>query len=157
MARRDYVDKCNESYQAALLQLRIQHVQCILSEATRRQAGENWVWKGTKAFIELSLERATGEFISEKEIKAHAGEGLGGPSAGLWPWLSDGADVVEKEEGSRTYRIRLEYFDAMRQLISPHAFKGKRSIMEMQGLGKHIWEGIDAQEYVDRERRSWNG
>ena len=33
----------------------------------------------------------------------------------------------------------------------------KRSIMELEGLGKEIWAGIDAQEYVDRERDSWNG
>ena len=31
------------------------------------------------------------------------------------------------------------------------------SIMELCGLGKEIWEGIDAQEYVNRERASWNG
>lgn len=32
-----------------------------------------------------------------------------------------------------------------------------RSILELQGLGKEIWSGIDAQEYIDRERDSWNG
>lgn len=32
-----------------------------------------------------------------------------------------------------------------------------RSILELEGLGKEIWEGIDAQEYVDRERASWDG
>ena len=32
-----------------------------------------------------------------------------------------------------------------------------RSILELQGLGKEIWRGIDAQQYVDRERDSWNG
>ncbi len=31
------------------------------------------------------------------------------------------------------------------------------SILELQGLGKEIWRGVDAQEYVDRERASWNG
>jgi len=31
----------------------------------------------------------------------------------------------------------------------------RHSIMELEGLGKEIWEGIDAQEYVDRERDSW--
>jgi len=31
------------------------------------------------------------------------------------------------------------------------------SILELQGLGKAIWHGLDAQEYVDRERASWNG
>jgi hypothetical protein len=29
--------------------------------------------------------------------------------------------------------------------------------LDLQGLGKEIWKGIDAQEYVDRERASWNG
>ncbi len=33
----------------------------------------------------------------------------------------------------------------------------KRSIMELEGLGKEIWAGIDAQEYVDQERDSWDG
>jgi hypothetical protein len=32
----------------------------------------------------------------------------------------------------------------------------EHSIMELRGLGKEIWEGIDAQEYVNRERASWN-
>jgi hypothetical protein len=31
------------------------------------------------------------------------------------------------------------------------------SIMELRGLGAEIWEGIDAQEYVNGERDSWNG
>lgn len=33
----------------------------------------------------------------------------------------------------------------------------KRSIGELRGLGKEIWDGIDAQEYVDRERDAWDG
>jgi len=33
----------------------------------------------------------------------------------------------------------------------------QHSIMELEGLGKEIWEGIDAQEYVNQERASWNG
>ncbi|HPD17050.1 MAG TPA: hypothetical protein PLE19_19070 [Planctomycetota bacterium] len=31
------------------------------------------------------------------------------------------------------------------------------SILELRGLGKEVWDGVDAQEYVDRERASWNG
>ena len=31
----------------------------------------------------------------------------------------------------------------------------KQSIMELRGLGAEIWEGIDAQEYVNGERASW--
>ncbi len=32
----------------------------------------------------------------------------------------------------------------------------KRNIMELEGLGQEIWVGIDAQEYVNRERYSWD-
>jgi plasmid stability protein len=31
----------------------------------------------------------------------------------------------------------------------------KLSILDLQGLGKEIWKGIDAAEYVARERDSW--
>jgi len=30
-----------------------------------------------------------------------------------------------------------------------------RSIMELEGLGAGIWQGVDAQEYVDQERKMW--
>ncbi|MCC3410472.1 MAG: hypothetical protein JGK24_13055 [Microcoleus sp. PH2017_29_MFU_D_A] len=48
-------------------------------------------------------------------------------------------------------RLISELFTHIRQrvILSP-----KRSILELSGLGKEIWHGIDAQEYVDRERNS---
>jgi len=36
------------------------------------------------------------------------------------------------------------------------AEKPKRSIMGLHGLGKEIWEGIDAQEYVNELRKEWD-
>jgi hypothetical protein len=33
----------------------------------------------------------------------------------------------------------------------------RRSLLELQGLGKGIWQGIDVDEYLRRERSSWNG
>ena len=30
-------------------------------------------------------------------------------------------------------------------------------ITDLCGLGQETWDGIDAQEYVNRERASWNG
>jgi hypothetical protein len=33
----------------------------------------------------------------------------------------------------------------------------RRSLLEFQGLGKSIWQGIDVEEYLRRERTSWNG
>jgi len=41
--------------------------------------------------------------------------------------------------------------DLLRLLIDNRVGK-KRSIMELAGLGAEIWEGIDAQEYVDELR-----
>ena len=32
----------------------------------------------------------------------------------------------------------------------------RRSIMELHGLGKEIWEGIDAQQYVNELRAEWD-
>ena len=32
----------------------------------------------------------------------------------------------------------------------------QRSLLELEGLGAEIWEGIDAQEYVDELRKEWD-
>lgn len=41
-----------------------------------------------------------------------------------------------------------------------HALTGeapepKRRITELRGLGKEVWQGRDAQEYIDAERDAW--
>lgn len=40
-------------------------------------------------------------------------------------------------------------------LAKPAADKRKR-LSDLQGLGKEIWQGIDAQEYVNQLRREWD-
>lgn len=35
------------------------------------------------------------------------------------------------------------------------AGQGKRSILELSGLGKEIWQDIDVDEYIRQERESW--
>jgi hypothetical protein len=51
-------------------------------------------------------------------------------------------------------RLLEELASLVRRRITTQA---RRSILELQGLGKEIWQDMDAQEYVDRERASWNG
>ncbi len=34
---------------------------------------------------------------------------------------------------------------------------GKHRILDLEGLGKEIWVGVDADEYVAEERDSWDG
>ncbi len=33
----------------------------------------------------------------------------------------------------------------------------QHSIMELKGLGKEVWQGIDVEKYIDEERNSWDG
>ena len=49
----------------------------------------------------------------------------------------------------------LEHLKAAVQENQPS--NGRRSILELRGLGKEIWKGLDAQDYVGRERSSWRG
>ena len=34
--------------------------------------------------------------------------------------------------------------------------KKKSSIMQLEGLGADMWEGIDAHDYIQKERESWS-
>jgi len=33
----------------------------------------------------------------------------------------------------------------------------RRSLLELQGLKKAVWQGVDVDEYLRRERSSWDG
>ena len=45
--------------------------------------------------------------------------------------------------------------DLAAQPLGP-AEKHQRNIMDLHGLGKDLWEGIDAQEYVNELRKEWD-
>lgn len=32
----------------------------------------------------------------------------------------------------------------------------QHSIMELKGLGKELWQGIDVDQYLEEERNSWD-
>ena len=32
-----------------------------------------------------------------------------------------------------------------------------RSLLELEGLGQEVWQGVDVDEYLRRERSSWDG
>jgi len=38
-----------------------------------------------------------------------------------------------------------------------NATQTRHSILELQGLGKEIWQNVDAQSYINKERDSWVG
>jgi len=35
--------------------------------------------------------------------------------------------------------------------------KTRRSILELRGLGKHLWQDVSVKDYINAERDSWNG
>ena len=49
---------------------------------------------------------------------------------------------------------RLRLLQALFPEPGPSA-KSRHRITEMRGLGKEVWKDIDAQEYVDMDRDSW--
>jgi len=43
----------------------------------------------------------------------------------------------------------------VRALLDESALLVERRITEMRGLGKEEWQAIDAQDYINAERDSW--
>lgn len=41
-------------------------------------------------------------------------------------------------------------------LENPESSQEEYSILELAGLGREVWEGIDAQEYVNQLRDEWD-
>jgi hypothetical protein len=61
------------------------------------------------------------------------------------------------------YALKLEEQLNLIKLINSRVKKavnrkrtGKNSILELEGLGADIWKGVDAQAYVEKERKSWD-
>ena len=53
-------------------------------------------------------------------------------------------------------RLRLLEMTAHDLALTTPLASPKRSILELRGLGKEIWQGIDAQTYVDGLREEWD-
>ncbi|MBI3466358.1 MAG: hypothetical protein HY000_25380 [Planctomycetes bacterium] len=66
----------------------------------------------------------------------------------------DVLDHAEKLPPEEQLRLLEQLASIVRRRMGPFP---RRSILELRGLGKQCWQGVDAQRYVDRERASWNG
>ena len=47
--------------------------------------------------------------------------------------------------------------EIQRMLTSNDRRKSVPRILDLRGLGKEIWEGIDVDDYLNNERNSWDG
>ncbi len=62
------------------------------------------------------------------------------------------AETLSREEQTQLIKLLLE-----RILPSPDAQSKKaHSLRELRGLGKEIWEGVDAQAYINEQRDEWD-
>lgn len=53
-------------------------------------------------------------------------------------------------------RLRLVELIAHDMVEDRAEMRGTRSLLELEGLGAEIWQGIDAQAYVDELRDEWD-
>jgi plasmid stability protein len=66
-------------------------------------------------------------------------------------------DALYRKLQARAKRDRRSVAQEVTHLLSEALEVPKPlSILELQGLGKELWHGIDAGEHVHRERASWD-
>jgi hypothetical protein len=41
--------------------------------------------------------------------------------------------------------------------VSGELSQQPRSLLELDGLGQELWQSVDVEDYLRRERSSWNG
>lgn len=63
---------------------------------------------------------------------------------------------IYMEVSSLTVREKMSILSKLIADVSSAVEKNEaQDIYSLKGLGKEIWKGMDAQEYVDAERASW--
>ncbi|MBA2563846.1 MAG: hypothetical protein H0V09_00275 [Gemmatimonadetes bacterium] len=66
-------------------------------------------------------------------------------------------DALYKALQSRARKRRRSVTQEAIQIIADAVEQSEPlSIMELEGLGKDVWAGIDPASYVDQERQSWD-
>ena len=70
--------------------------------------------------------------------------------------VSDALYVALEAEARRHHRTVSEHVvEILQRSLAREQQERTRSVLELQGLGKKIWDGVDAVKYVHEERRSW--
>jgi hypothetical protein len=56
------------------------------------------------------------------------------------------------------YYAKLDILEKLVRLLREPARKTKKqySLLQLEGLGKEIWQNISVDEYIDQERDSWD-
>lgn len=65
-------------------------------------------------------------------------------------------DILKRAQAELTQDQQQRLADALAQ----HAGRkngATHRITDLRGLGKEVWQGVDADEFVAKERKSWDG
>jgi len=66
------------------------------------------------------------------------------------------SEVIYKEISQLTNNEKMILLSKLMLEISTYIERDQRlNIYDIKGVGKEVWDGIDAQEYVNKERASW--
>ena len=67
--------------------------------------------------------------------------------------------MVEKEQRGRCIgrKVQADALRDQKRIPGSTVEPFPSMMMRLRGLGKEIWAEIDAQDYVDEERSSWDG
>jgi len=66
-------------------------------------------------------------------------------------------DIFSRAKGELSPEEQLRLVEELSQHAGRKNGPQQHSILELEGLGKDIWKGIDPDEYVAKERDSWDG
>ncbi|MCA9100990.1 MAG: hypothetical protein KDA63_07575 [Planctomycetales bacterium] len=64
-------------------------------------------------------------------------------------------EILRRAQDELTQQEQLRLSETLAQ----HASRkngGRHQITDLRGLGKEIWQGVNADEHVNRERESWD-
>lgn len=58
-----------------------------------------------------------------------------------------------------SHREQLRLLEDLIEIFRQHeeTQEPAHSLLELEGLGAELWEGIDPQKYIEEERKSWRG
>jgi len=74
--------------------------------------------------------------------------------------LAQSGQLVAKRVGGQWRFPKEQTLQWLQQQFSPRPSKPAspppRSLLELEGLGAEIWDGVDAQEYVNELRKEWD-
>lgn len=64
-------------------------------------------------------------------------------------------EILKRAEGELTVEQQKKLVEELAQKLG-RKNGGVHQITDLKGLGKEIWAGVDADEYVAKERDSWD-